>query len=74
MNEFKLTWYGAVHGDITIEAESAGDAKAKLSEMRNNDLVKLSTIWQSEDPVSIDCVETDLGVLNVEEWELIYGE
>ena len=42
--------------------------------MRNNDLVKLSTIWQSEDPVSIDCVETDLDVLNVEEWELIYGE
>ena len=33
MHEFKLTWHGAVHGDITIVAESATRAKAKLAEM-----------------------------------------
>ena len=73
MHEFKLTWHGAVHGDITIEAESASDAKSKLAGMRNNDLVKSSSIWQSEEPVSIDCVETDLGLMDIKEWELIYG-
>ena len=73
MHEFKLTWHGAVHGDIIIEAESASDAKTRLAEMRNNDLVKSSSIWQSEEPVSIDCVETDLGLMDIKEWELVYG-
>ena len=58
---------------VTIEAESASDAKTKLAEMRNNDLVKSSSIWQSEEPVSIDCVETDLGLMDIKEWELVYG-
>ena len=73
MHEFKLTSHGAVHGDITIVAESATRAKAKLAEMKNDDLVRSSSIWQSEEPVSIDCVETDLGLMDINEWELIYG-
>jgi len=73
MNEFRITWYGAIHGDITIEAESAKDAKEKLIEMGSGDLVRASTIWQSEDPISIDCVETQLGMMDEKEWEFVYG-
>ena len=54
-------------------SESASRAKTKLAEMKNNDLVKSSSIWQSEEPVSIDCVETDLGLMDIKEWELVYG-
>ena len=73
MHEFKLTWHGAVHGDIIIVAESASRAKTKLAELNNDDLIKASTIWQSEEPISIDSVETDLGLMDIKEWELVYG-
>ena len=56
-----------------MEAETASDAKEMLASMKNEDLVKSSSIWQTEEPVSVENVSTDLGDLDEETWEIIYG-
>ena len=56
-----------------MEAETASDAKEMLASMKNEDLVKSSSIWQTEEPVSVENVLTDLGDLDEETWEIIYG-
>ena len=74
MDEHTLTWRGEVYGEIKIYAESASEAHKKLDEMTYEDLVKASKIWKNEKPVSIECVDTTLGLFDQETWEEIYKE
>ena len=72
MDEHTLTWRGEVHGEIKIYAESASEAQKKLEDMTYEELVKTSKIWKNEKPVSIECVDTKLGLFEKEAWEEIY--
>ena len=74
MSKHIITWCRTIHGDISVEAETASDAKEMLASMKNEDLVKSSSIWQTEEPVSVENVSTDLGDLDEETWEIIYGD
>ena len=53
--------------------ECIGSTK-KLDEMTYEDLVKTSKIWKNEKPVSIECVDTTLGLFDQETWEEIFKE
>ena len=68
MEKHKITWQGSVHGDIEIEANSAQEAKEKLLAMRRSELVQSSKIWNSDQPVQIDCVDTQFGIFDEETW------
>ena len=68
MEKHKITWQGSVHGDIEIEANSAQDAKEKLLAMSRSELVQSSKIWNSDQPVQIDCVDTQFGIFDEETW------
>ena len=68
MEKHKITWQGSVHGDIEIEANSAQEAKEKLLAMSRSELVQSSKIWNSEQPVQIDCVDTQFGIFDEETW------
>ena len=72
MEDHTITWRGEVCGEIKITAETAEEAKILLASMSRNDLLKKSNIWQHEQPVSIDTVDTKLGLLDQETWETIY--
>ncbi len=74
MDEHTLTWKGEVYGEIKIYAESASEAQKKLEEMTYEELVKTSKIWKNEEPVSIECVDTTLGLFEKETWEDMYRE
>ena len=73
MEKFKITWQTVVHGDLIIEADSAWDAEEALRKMPREQLIKASKIWHSEDPISIECAETQFGPLDEQEWKFIYG-
>ena len=68
MSMHKITWQGSVHGDIEIEANSAQEAKEKLLAMSRSELVQSSKIWNSDQPVQIDCVDTQFGIFDEETW------
>ena len=68
MEKHKITWKGSVHGDIEIEANSAQEAKEKLLAMSRSELVQSSKIWNSDQPVQIDCVDTQFGIFDEETW------
>jgi len=68
MEKHKITWQGSVHGDIEIEANSAQEAKEKLLAMSRSELVQSSKIWNSDQPVQIDCVDTQFGIFDEETW------
>ena len=68
MEKHKITWQGNVFGDIEIEANSAQEAKEKLLAMSRSELVQSSKIWNSEQPVQIDCVDTQFGIFDEETW------
>ncbi len=48
------------------------EQKKKLEDMTYEELVKTSKIWKNEKPVSIECVDTTLGLFEKETWEEIY--
>ena len=68
MEKHKITWQGSVHGDIEIESNSAQKAKEKLLAMSRSELVQSSKIWNSDQPVQIDCVDTQFGIFDEETW------
>ena len=68
MSIHKITWQGNVFGDIEIEANSAQEAKEKLLAMSRSELVQSSKIWNSDQPVQIDCVDTQFGIFDEETW------
>lgn len=72
MSSYTITWRGEVFGDLKIVAESADEAKEKIARMPRSDLVKHSSIWQHETPVSIETVDTELGLFDQNTWELLY--
>ena len=72
MDTYTITWRGEVCGEIKITAETAEEAKILLASMSRSDLLKKSNIWQHEKPVSIDTVDTRLGTLDQETWEIVY--
>lgn len=71
MSIHKIIWQGNVFGDIEIEANSAQEAKAKLKEMTQTKLVQLSKIWNNDNPVQIEGVDTDYGFVDQRTWELL---
>ena len=71
MSIHKIIWQGNVFGDIEIEANSAQEAKAKLKEMTQTKLVQLSKIWNNNNPVQIEGVDTDYGFVDQRTWELL---
>ena len=72
MDTYTITWRGEVFGDLKITAETADEAKAKLASIPRSELVKHSSIWQHDKPVSIETVDTELGLFDKESWELVY--
>ena len=72
MENHKITWRAEVCGDVKIFAETAEEAKILLASMSRIDLLKKSNIWQHEKPVSIDTVDTKLGLLDQETGEIVY--
>ena len=68
MSIHKITWQGNFFGDIEIEANSAQEAKEKLLAMSRSELVQSSKIWNSDQPVQIDCVDTQFGIFDEETW------
>ena len=72
MENHTITWRAEVCGDVKISAETADEAKAKLASIPRSELVKHSSIWQHDKPVSIETVDTELGLFDKESWELVY--
>ena len=72
MEDHTITWRAEVCGDVKISAETADEAKAKLASIPRSELVKHSSIWQHDKPVSIETVDTELGLFDKESWELVY--
>ena len=72
MDTYTITWRGEVFGDLKITAETADEAKAKLASIPRSELVKHSSIWQHDKPVSVETVDTELGLFDKESWELVY--
>ena len=72
MDNYTITWRGEVFGDLKITAETADEAKAKLAFIPRSELVKHSSIWQHDKPVSVETVDIELGLIDKESWELIY--
>ena len=72
MENHTITWRAEVCGDVKISAETADEAKAKLASIARSELVKHSSIWQHDKPVSIETVDTELGLFDKESWELVY--
>ena len=71
MSIHKITWQGNIFGDIEIEANSAQDAKEKLKEMTQTELVQSSKIWNNDKPVQIEGVDTNFGFIDQKTWELL---
>ena len=71
MSIHKITWQGNVFGDIEIEANSAQEAKEKFKEMTQTKLVQSSKIWNNDNPVQIEGVDTDYGFVDQRTWELL---
>ncbi len=74
MKKYKITWKGIVHGDIEIEASSAQEAKEKLANISRPELLKMSTIWNSDELVQIEGVDTKYGYVDQETWELLESD
>jgi len=72
MEKHTITWRAEVCGNVNIVAETAEEAKTLLASMSRNDLIKNSNIWQHEKPVSIEAIDTKLGILDQETWDTIY--
>ena len=72
MDTYTITWRGEIFGDLKITAETTDEAKAKLKSIPRSELVKLSSIWQHDKPVSIETIDTELGIFDKDTWELIY--
>ena len=63
MDEFSITWSGKIFGNIKISAKNSREAKQRLSGCKI-DLVKKSEIWDNEDQLSIESVDTYLGIFD----------
>ena len=74
MEEFSITWSEKIYGDIKIRAKSSKEAKAKLRSMTKQELVKSSSIWNSDENTKVESVDTYLGVFNEELWDMIFDE
>ena len=74
MEEFSITWSEKIYGDIKIQAKSSKEAKAKLRSMTKQELVKSSSIWNSDENTKVESVDTYLGVFNEELWDMIFDE
>ena len=74
MDEFSITWSGKIFGNIKISAKNSREAKQRLSEFSKIDLVKNSEIWDNEDQLSIESVDTYLGIFDEEGWDMIFDE
>ena len=74
MDEFSITWSGKIFGNIKITAKNSREAKQRLSEFSKIDLVKKSEIWNNEDQLSIESVDTYLGIFDEEGWDMIFDE
>ena len=68
MKIHKITWQGTLQGDIDIEASSAQEARQKLENISRQELIKLSTIWNNDQPLTIENVQ---GYVDPETWDLI---
>ena len=66
MDEFSITWSGKIFGNIKVSAQNSREAKQRLSELSKINLVKKSEIWDNEDQLSIESVDTYLGVFDEE--------
>lgn len=71
MKNYTITWRGEVFGDVKIAAKTAEEAKEKIALISRSDLVKHSSIWQHDKPVSIENFDTDLSLFDQETWEAI---
>ena len=67
-------WSGKIFGNIKISAKNSREAKQRLSEFSKIDLVKKSEIWDNEDQLSIESVDTYLGIFDEEGWDMIFDE
>ena len=71
MESFTITWCGEICGNVEIHAQSAEEAKIRLASLPRSDLIKGSNIWHHQKPVSIESIDTRLGLLELEAWETI---
>jgi len=74
MEEFSITWSGKIYGNIKIREKSSKKAKEKLRSMTKIDLVGNSGIWQNDDCIKIECVDTYLGTLDEKTWDMIFDD
>ena len=70
MDNFKITWKSELVGDIEIKANSPLEAKEKLNEMDNFELINSSNLWKKYKQPIIESVDTDFGVFDEETWLL----
>ena len=70
MDNFKITWKSELVGDIEIKANSPLEAKERLNEMDNFELINSSNLWKKYKQPIIESVDTDFGVFDEETWLL----
>ena len=68
MKIHKITWQGTLQGEIDIEASSAQESRQKLENISRQELIKLSTIWNNDQPLTIENVQ---GYVDPDTWDLI---
>ena len=66
-----VRWYIRKYKNI---CQKSREAKQRLSEFSKIDLVKKSAIWDNEDQLSIESVDTYLGIFDEEGWDMIFDE
>ena len=70
MDNYKITWKSELVGDIEIKAKSPLEAKKKLNNMDNIELINSSNLWKKYKQPFIESVDTDFGVFDEDTWLL----
>ena len=68
MDTYTITWRGEVFGDLKITAKTVDEAKTKLASIPRSELIKHSSIWQHDKPVSVETVYTECSFFDKESW------
>ena len=72
MDNFKITWKSELVGDIEIKANSPLEAKERLNEMDNFELINSSNLWKKYKQPIIESVDTEFSMFDEETWLLFY--